>query len=142
LGAGALIVADTHVLIWAVEGSDRLGPSAMEAIEEAAASGSLVVSAITLWEVSMLADKGRIAFPSGVRRWIDTLLSSRGIRLLPLEPAIAVDAGCLPGIIHGDPADRLIIATARFLSCPLLTADGRILSYADAGHVVACDARL
>jgi PIN domain nuclease of toxin-antitoxin system len=142
VGAGALIVADTHALIWAVEGSDRLGPLAIEAVEKAVASGSLIVSAITPWEVSMLADKGRIVFSSGVRRWIDTLLSSRGIRLFPLEPAIAVDAGCLPGIIHGDPADRLIIATARFLACPLLTADERILDYAGAGHVVACDARM
>ena len=142
MGAGALIASDTHALIWAVEGSDRLGPRAIEAVETAAASGSLCVSAITLWEIAMLADKGRIVFASGVRRWIETLLSRRGIRLIALEPAIAIDAGCLPGIIHGDPADRMIVATARFLACPLLTADERILDYARAGHVAARDARL
>ena len=142
MGAGILIVADTHALIWAVEGSSRLGPAAMEMVEKAVASDGLFVSAITPWEISMLADRGRIAFPYGVRGWIETLFTSRGVKLTPIEPAIAVDAGCLPGTVHGDPADRLIIATARFLACPLLTADERILDYARQGHVTVFDARL
>lgn len=83
----------------------------------------------------MLVDKGRLELGRPLRDWMDNTLGLPGIRLAALEPVIAMDAGSLPGDIHGDPSDRIIIATARWLGCPLLTADRRILRYAEQGHV-------
>ena len=89
----------------------------------------------------MLADKGKIALNRPVATWFGTVLAAPGFSLAELTVAIGADAGSLPGNIHGDPADRLIIATARALGCPLLTADRTILAYAAAGHVQVIDAR-
>ena len=72
--------------------------------------------------------------------WIDTALDLPGARLLPTEPAIAIDSVCLPGSFHADPADRLIVATALHCGAVPFTADRAILDYATAGHVRAIDA--
>ncbi len=90
----------------------------------------------------MLTEKGRISLGMDVLNWMETVLAQPGIRLEQVSPAIAIDAGRLPGNIHGDPADRLIVATARHLVCPVLTTDRKILAYADQGHVQAMEARL
>lgn len=136
-----MIVADTHVLIWAVEGDRRLGLAARGAVEAAAQADSLTVAAITPWEIAMLAQKGRLALGREVGAWIDAALALPGVRLAPLLPAIAVDSVRLPGDMHADPADRMIVATARHLGLPLLTADGTLLAYGAAGHVAVIDAR-
>ncbi len=83
----------------------------------------------------MLVQKGRLALGADVGRWIETALSFRGIHLAPIESAIAIDSVRLPGAFHADPADRLIVATARFHQAPLLTADGGILDYGMRGHL-------
>ena len=80
----------------------------------------------------------RLALEVGA--WMETLLGARGIDLLPIEPAIALDSVRLPGDFHADPADRLIVATARYWRAPLLTADRAILDYAADGHMQAMDA--
>jgi PIN domain nuclease of toxin-antitoxin system len=67
---------------------------------------------------------------------------SKDIRVIPVDTQIAVESGCLPPGIHGDPGDRIIAAAARVLGTPLLTADGKLLAYAAAGHLQAIDARL
>ncbi len=74
--------------------------------------------------------------------WIRGVLADSRVELVPISPNIAVEAGLLPHIIHGDPADRLMIATARALACPVLTPDRKLLSYAAEGHLQAIDARL
>jgi PIN domain nuclease of toxin-antitoxin system len=76
-----------------------------------------------------------LALWADVGRWIETALSFRGIHLVPVEPAIAVDSVRLPGAFHADPADRLIVATARFHQALLLTADRAILDYGMRGHL-------
>ena len=88
----------------------------------------------------MLVEKKRFLIAQPLQVWIDTALSQPGIGLAAVTPPIAVDAGLLSGI-HGDPADRILIATARALGCPLMTADERILAYAEKGHLKATDAR-
>lgn len=123
-------------------GNVRLGLESRKQIEEALEKDQVCVSAITPWEISMLAEKGRLIFEMELGRWVRTALAKPGISLAPLDPLTAVEAGRLPGAIHGDPADRIIVATARGLDCPLLTTDKKILAYAKAGHVVAIDARL
>ena len=135
-----MIVVDTHVLIWAVDGHARLGRTARAALEEAGRTAGIGVSAITPWEIVLLADNGRLRLGCDAAVWIDTALDLPGVHLIPIEPAIAIDGVRLPGSFHADPADRFIVATARYCGAPLLTADGAILKYAAGGHVSVVDA--
>jgi PIN domain nuclease of toxin-antitoxin system len=135
-----VIVIDTHVLVWVAEGNPRVGEAARETIARASRETGIHVSAITPWEIAMLAQKGRLALGQEVGLWIDAALALDGVRLAPITPAIAVDSVRLPGTLHSDPADRLIIATARRLGFPLLTADRAVLTYGAAGHVAVADA--
>ncbi len=137
-----MIVLDTHVLIWALHGDTQLGAGAREIIDREGGLGEALVSAITPWEIAMLVEKGRLALGRDAASWFEAALSLPGLVLAPLLPAIAVDSVRLPGAFHADPADRLIIATARHTGAVLLTADRAILDYAAAGHVTAIDARL
>jgi PIN domain nuclease of toxin-antitoxin system len=136
-----MILLDTHVLIWAMEDRRNLGIAAADIIDEATFSDGAYVSAITCWEISMLVDKDRLGLRQGTRAWMEEVLAKPGLFLAPVESEIAIDAGQLPENPHGDPADRIIMATARALDCPLLTADQAILDYAAAGHLEAIDAR-
>lgn len=89
----------------------------------------------------MLVDKGKLSLGRAVVGWFEAVLATPGFSLADLTVAIGADAGSLPGDIHGDPADRLIVATARALGSPILTADRKILDYAATGHVQAINAR-
>ena len=131
---------DTHALIWSAEGSRQLGKAARATIERERLSDRAGVSAITPWEIALLVEKGRLQLAMELGAWIRTVLLAPGIDLMPIEPAIAIDSVRLPGNFHSDPADRLIIATARRWGAPLLTADNAILAYAAEGHVQTIDA--
>ncbi len=135
-----MIVLDTHVLIWAVEDERRLGADARAAIATAGDSDDIGISAITPWEIALLVERGRLRLAQEVGAWIRLVLALPGIKLLPIDPATATDSARLPGTFRADPADRLIIATARTCGAPLLTADFAILSYAAGGHVQTIDA--
>jgi PIN domain nuclease of toxin-antitoxin system len=130
-----VILLDTHVLVWAVHDDARLGRKARAIIEDCTRNNHVLVSAITPWEIAMLSDKGRLVLNDDVARWIDRVLALPGIRLAVLEPQIAVGSVRLPGSFHPDPADRMIVATARFHQVPLMTADQAILDYGEEGHV-------
>ena len=136
-----MIVIDTHALVWIVEADPQIGRRAIKLIDDERAAEGVAITPITAWETAMLVNKNRLALGRAVGDWFDRILSSQGFILTPLTVPIAIDAGTLPGKIHGDPADRLIIATARALGCPLLTGDKKILDYAKAGRVQAIDAR-
>jgi PIN domain nuclease of toxin-antitoxin system len=136
--SGALL--DTHALVWLVDGDARLSAPARRAAEAAAAEGALWVAAISVWEIGMLVAKDRLALRQDVHEWMDAVLALPGLRLAPLSPAMALAATRLPGECHGDPADRMIAATARHLGVPLLTADRQLLAYAQAGHLAAVKA--
>jgi PIN domain nuclease of toxin-antitoxin system len=135
-----VILLDTHPLIWFTQGHKDLGPKARQIVQRSLDRDEARVSPITFWETSMLVNKGRLALGRSVQEWAQAVLG-KGIILAEVSPHIAIGAGDLPRGIHGDPADRIIIATARTLGCPILTADRKILSYASAGHVAATDAR-
>ena len=135
MSAPPLVLLDTHVWIWLMEGTERLCPAALTLIAEASAAGTLRLSAISVWEVAMLEAKGRIAFRQDCRAWVRDALASPGLSLVPLEPDIAVDSARLPGEFQGDPADRIVAATARALGATLVTADSRIRRYARAGQL-------
>jgi PIN domain nuclease of toxin-antitoxin system len=129
------LLLDTHALIWLMEGTTRLSRRARQLAETAAKDGMLRVSTISLWEIATLESKGRISFDRDCQTWINEMLASPGLHPVPLTPEIAVQSTRLPGMLHGDPADRILIATARVLGATLLTADAKILAYAKAGYL-------
>jgi PIN domain nuclease of toxin-antitoxin system len=133
-------VLDTHIWIWMVEGeAGSLADSAIQDIETAARAGMVFVSAISVWEVAMLEARGRITLSQPVGQWVAAALNIPGVRLLPLSPEIAVESANLPGEPHGDPADRILIASARSIGGRLATRDHRILAYSKTGNLAALD---
>lgn len=125
-----LLVLDTHIWIWALNGEiDRLSPECVSAIESMGEGGQLGVSAISVWEVGMLEAKGRIQLGAVCIDWVREALSAPGVRLLPLTPEIAIESSRLPGEFHGDPADRILAATSRIMGATLITKDQKLLSY-------------
>lgn len=133
---GSALVLDTHVFLWLLAGDPALPGKTREAIAAAARRGEVLVPAIVPWEVAMLAARGRIVLAEPVAEFIAHGLGLPGIRLTPLAPEVAVEAVALPGDFHKDPADRMIVATARVLGAALVTFDQAILDWAAKGHVL------
>lgn len=123
-----MIVLDTHIWVWWVHGDERLRGRHLDLLQQNEAAG-LGVSVISCWEIAKLVECGRLTLPLPILDWFDKALSYPGVQLLELTPEIAVESTLLPGQFHRDPADQLIVATARVHDCPLLTADGKILDY-------------
>jgi PIN domain nuclease of toxin-antitoxin system len=132
------ILLDTHIFIWLMEGVDRLSKKTQNYIIEAAQQDQVYVAAISLWEIAMLEKKGRVSFHQPCLQWIEQSLKAPGINILPLSPEIAVDSAQLAGDFHGDPADRLIVASARYLNATLITADQKIIAYAKKYEYLSC----
>ena len=131
-----MLLLDTHALIWMVTKAS-MSAASLDAVRESARENELLVSPVSAWEIGLLATGcgERIAFRPTPRRWMERALSMPGVRLTPLSPEAAIEAAFLPGNLHRDPADRLLIATARQLGAPLVTRDALILAYARQGHV-------
>ena len=123
-----MIVLDTHIWVWWVQGAAQLPPN-YHAYIQAHESQGLGVSAITCWEIAKLVQLGRLALPHSVDHWLRQALAYPCVQLLPLYPGAAVESTRLPGAFHRDPADQIIVATARVYNCPLVTIDQRIRSY-------------
>lgn len=123
-----MLLLDTHVWWWALNEPDHLSPIASEQIEKAP-RGSLRVAAISVWELALLAHKGRIVFEIEPRTWFEKAFRRASIEVVPLSPQIALEAYRLPDKFHDDPADRLIVATARVLRASLVTKDPQIRAY-------------
>lgn len=131
-----LLLLDTHVWIWLLNGSPELKSSNhLLEIEKAMKHSSLRISAISVWEIGMLEAKGRIRFKMDCLEWVQQALSAPGTILTPLSPEIAIESSRLPGNFHGDPADRIIVATARHLHGILVTQDKNILNYGKLDYV-------
>jgi PIN domain nuclease of toxin-antitoxin system len=138
------VLLDTCAVIWLANGSP-LHQHAEASIVRAGLSGGIFVSPASAWEIGLLAkprpsrDRS-LQFEPDPKTWFARFSSGPGIRLADLTPTIAIDASWLPGNLHGDPGDRLIIATARHLRIPIVTRDSKIIAYAAAGHieVIAC----
>lgn len=123
-----MIVLDTHIWIWWVHGDPRLTQAQTSVISAAEATG-IGVSAISCWEVAKLVEYKRLVLPSPTREWLDQALSYPGVRLLSLSPEVAAESTELPGEFHKDPADQIIVATARVYGAPLVTVDEKIRAY-------------
>jgi PIN domain nuclease of toxin-antitoxin system len=120
-----VILLDTHVLLWLDAASNRLGPKALTAIDEAFQASEAAVSAITFWEVGTLIRKNRIRLRMDLAAWRSDFLD-QGLREFAVTGEIGIRAAALRGF-NGDPADRLIAATAELNAPTLLTADAKIL---------------
>jgi len=123
-----MIVLDTHIWVWWTHAPERLTRTQRAAIEENE-RGVIGVSAISCWEIAKLVQYGRLELPCPVDEWFQQAFDYPGVDLLPLTPEIAVASTRLPAEFHRDPADQIIVATARTLGCPLVTMDNRILAY-------------
>jgi PIN domain nuclease of toxin-antitoxin system len=123
-----MMMLDTHVWVWWLTRNPNLEQPYADVMERGLAEG-LAVSVISCWEIGMLVAKGRLQLSKPVREWVDEALSPPEMHLLPLTPEIAVASTMLPGDVRGDPADRMIIATARVYDLPLVTADREIRAY-------------
>ena len=126
---------DTHALVWLLDGNERLGKKSRTLIQASAQADTLYVSAITPWEIAMLVSKGRLTLVQEVGEWLRIAISLPGVRMAPLSIDVSVASTRLPGAFHSDPADRIIVATARQLGATLVTEDKLILDYSKAGHV-------
>jgi len=129
------LLLDTHVWIWLLAGDERLSPKSTTRIEEAQQNQGLYLSDISLWEISMLASKGRITLDQPTLQWLKYAIKISDIQLIRLLPEIVVESTELPGNFHGDPADRLLIATARILEFTLATHDEKMLAYGKTNRV-------
>ena len=135
-----VLLLDTHVLVWLMFGEPMLGKQAHREIDRASRDEELLVSAITPWEVSMLASKKRINLYSDPLDWVRSALALPGVSLAQLSPEIAVGSNQLPFEMHSDPADRILVATARHLGATLVTVDQSLLGLANNGHFKAMNA--
>ena len=132
-----MILLDTHVLVWFWHGRSQVGRAARRLVEAEWQAGNAAASAISFWEVAMLREKGRIELAAEPAAWRRVLLE-HGLVEIPVDGAIAARAGSLRDL-HGDPADRLILATA-LEGHRLITADARLLDWS--GGAALLDARL
>lgn len=121
------LLLGTHILVWWMSGEGELSPRQREALSKAERAGELLsIAAVSLWELAVLGQRGRIVFQEGIDRFFAILETHPGLAVLPLTPGIALESTRLGGDFPADPADRLIAATARIRGLPLVTADRRI----------------
>jgi PIN domain nuclease of toxin-antitoxin system len=128
VGSRTLIV-DTNVLLFIDQGKE-LSKRATSEITAAAAADALYVSAISAWEIATLIRRGRLALDADPKTYLAHLFNLRGVREVAVSGEIGRIAGTLPSDLHGDPADRIIIATAQTLRLPLATRDRNIVEFA------------
>jgi PIN domain nuclease of toxin-antitoxin system len=135
-----LLLLDTHCWIWAQLGLvQQLSRAALQSIRSSESEGNLRISVISIWELAMLEQKGRVALPMNVRTWVDQALTKPGIAVAPLTPEIMIESVHLPGNLHGDPVDRMLVATARVLGATLATKDAQLIRYSRQRHVRAIE---
>jgi PIN domain nuclease of toxin-antitoxin system len=139
-----LVLLDTHVWIWSVQGDTRrLGRQTRRLLARAESGGNIRISPATLFELTALHTLGRLRLTRTPEQWIRESLNASGVRIAELSAAIAIDAGTIPRTALADPLDRLLLATARQLHAVFLTSDTRILDYAsEHGGVLVRDAGL
>ena len=117
---------DTHIWVWWLTGDPALTARERASLDSAADAGELCLAAISLWETQMLYARGRFALPVPLPDWLRRAAAPPVVTILPLDVQVVTALADLPERFHGDPADRLIVATARAHQLPLATHDARI----------------
>jgi PIN domain nuclease of toxin-antitoxin system len=140
--AGPLLL-DTHVWLWYLDGvTERMSADGVELLRRAAGGAGLLVSDISVWEVGNKAAKGKLTLMPSVSAWVGRAAQVPSLSFVPLARDTLLFSTQLPGMVHGDPADRMLIASAALESIPLITADRLILAYAEESRLFsACDVR-
>lgn len=126
MGHEPLIVLDTHALVWWLDGDRRLSARAVRAIKTALRSGPVAASAISVMEIATAVRRDRLQLRTSLDQWLADLRALPELHVEPVTAEIAALAGSFDGVMHGDPADRLIAATAKTLGAKLVTADARL----------------
>jgi PIN domain nuclease of toxin-antitoxin system len=133
------LLLDTCAVIW-LQNADAMTKSAVEAIVHAGRSDGVLISPISAWEIGLISRPSThrspvLQFLPDAKTWFQKTMAGPGVKAAPLTPEIAIHASFLPGNLHGDPADRIIIATARHLGVPVVTRDRQIIEYGRSGNV-------
>ncbi len=128
---------DTSVWFWQVTRPDRLPEKWKETIQQAEKERTLYLSVASIWEIANLEVAGKIKLNTSILEWNSTALVHSGVQVIDFNPAIAIASTRIPGNLHPDPVDRIIVATAQSLNAVLLTEDIRIRDYAAQGYVMA-----
>jgi PIN domain nuclease of toxin-antitoxin system len=121
---------DTHILLWWAAGGAALSRSQRRVLDSAGPDNPLVVADITLWEVATLVELGRISIDLPLREWLERATAPPCVSRMGITPAIAAEVAALPTTFQRDPADRIIVATARVIGATVLTKDRRIIDAA------------
>lgn len=122
------VLLDTHVVVHWIEGAPELTPAHRAAIDAASEVEPVLVSEISLWELACLVRLGRLRPSIPLRDWLDAAVAPPLVRRVPISPAVAAEVAALPATLHRDPADHLLIASARVAGATLLTLDRRIIA--------------
>ena len=134
---------DTHIWLWYLDGAtDEIAIDALALLRRAVVGPGLLVSDISVWEVGTKSAKGKLALSPSVGAWVDRAAEQPGLSFVPIDRIALLASTQLPGVIHGDPVDRILIATASGAGIPLVTADRAIVEYARSTKAVSvCNAR-
>jgi len=119
---------DTHIWVWWTSRSAKLAKRELHRLDRLSEEGNLSIASISLWEVANLVSLGRLKLTMPLAEWLDVASSPERIKVQPITAPIAAEVATLPASLHRDPADRLIIATARILSRKLRTRDQKIIN--------------
>ena len=131
-----MILLDTCALIWIMNKAPVL-PAALDRDRTRRQSRRTVLSPVSAWEIGILVTRGRLVLDVSAEVYVSRAFSRPGVQIAALTPEIAVRSSHLPGTLHGDPADRMLVATAMLMGLKLMTRDRRILDYAAQGHLSA-----
>lgn len=134
-----MLLLDTNAIIY-LAFEQPMQSASRQATVAAAQRGEILVSSASAWEIGLLVRKGRLELTQPAPAWFATFASRPGVQTIPLSAAAAILSSFLPEPFHGDPADRMLVATARELGATFVTRDTKILDYAAAGHLraIAC----
>ncbi len=123
------MLLDTHAFVWWMSSPQKLSRKARKKTDDAASQSSIYVSAISVWEIVLLASRGRLLFSVAVEDWISLCESLPFLNFVPVDNLVAIKANRLPEPLHNDPVDRMIIATSLILNATLVTRDEKLLYY-------------
>jgi PIN domain nuclease of toxin-antitoxin system len=118
---------DTHALVWWVDGSKKLAREQHRATERAASTGALFLSEISFWEIAMLVEAGKVTLREPLDEWLERAAAAPAVQRIGMTPTIVREVVSLSTTRNWDPADRIIVATARVLGARLVTSDSRII---------------
>jgi len=124
-----MTILDTHSLVWLVSNPEKLSKKASGYLDRQIKKGEILVSSISVWEIYLLVKKGRLELSMDVGAWLGKVEQLAFLQFVPIDNTIAANSVMLPGDLHEDPADRMIVATAREYGAKLVTSDTRLLSY-------------